>query len=407
MGDAVLRADGVGKKFCKTLKHNMLYGAVDLARDFLGLPARTDHLRQGEFWSLDGVSFELKRGECLGLIGPNGAGKSTLLKILNGIITPDRGRVEITGRVGGLIEVGAGFHPLLTGRENVYVNGAILGLSKREISRRFDDIVEFSGLEEFIDTPVKHYSSGMYVRLGFAIAVQMEPDVLLIDEILAVGDAGFRSRCYNRIGQLAERSAIVFVSHAMPAVSRLATSAMVISRGTVEYHGPTAEGISRYHALFSHGITPSRQGSGAACILSIDFYDAHRRPAHRIRYGEQLHIDFRIRAEILVKDACIDLVFLNVAEEAVAECNNLYAGHQLDLDPGHEIAVRATIGELTLNAGIYRVSALLLSKDMVTHYDWLKDAVTIEVVADRIGVAGQQFRADWGPLSKEQLAATP
>ncbi|MCK4325438.1 ABC transporter ATP-binding protein, partial [bacterium] len=185
MNDIAIKVEHVSKKFCKRLRHTMLYGTVDIARSTLGLLPHSGQLRVGEFWAVDDVSFELKRGETLGIIGPNGAGKTTVLKMLNGIFMPDKGKIIIKGRVGALIEVGAGFHPMLTGRENIYINGTILGMSKREIDKKFDDIVNFADIGDFIDSPVKHYSSGMYVRLGFAIAIHCEPDILLVDEVLA------------------------------------------------------------------------------------------------------------------------------------------------------------------------------------------------------------------------------
>ena len=181
--------------------------------------SQSSALRPGEFWAVSDVSFELKRGECLGLIGDNGAGKTTLLKMLNGLIKPDQGRIEMRGRVGALIALGAGFNPILTGRENIYVNGSVLGLTKKEIDAKFDEIVDFSGMEEFIDTPVQSYSSGMQVRLGFAVATAIEPNILLIDEVLAVGDMAFRIKCYNRIGRLQKNAATILVTHDMSYLS--------------------------------------------------------------------------------------------------------------------------------------------------------------------------------------------
>ncbi len=180
----------------------MWYGFRDILRDTAGLHPKSDRLRRKEFWAVDDVSFELRKGETLGIIGPNGAGKTTLLKMLNGIVLPDKGSLRIKGRVGALIQVGAGFHPQLTGRENIYINGAILGMGKREIDKKFDAIVEFADIGDFLDTPVKHYSSGMFVRLGFAVAVHCEPEILLVDEVLAVGDTGFQTKCFNKIGEL-------------------------------------------------------------------------------------------------------------------------------------------------------------------------------------------------------------
>ena len=236
-GDVLIRAEGVSKKFSSKLKTSMKYGITDIAKDFIGIPSRSDTLRPNEFWSVQDMSFEVRRGECLGLIGPNGAGKSTLLKMLNGIIMPDKGSIEINGKVGALIEVGAGFHPLLTGRENIYINGSIMGLAKKEIDQKFDSIVEFAELSDFIDTPVSYYSSGMYMRLGFAIAAQMEPDVLLIDEVLAVGDVGFRAKCFNAIHNIMQKSAVIIVSHSMPQISRVCSDIMVMNHGKSKFQG--------------------------------------------------------------------------------------------------------------------------------------------------------------------------
>ena len=260
MSDLFIKTDGVSKKFCKSLKHSMLYGLQDITRNMFGRPNDGTNLRLNEFWAVNNVSFELKRGECLGLIGPNGSGKSTLLKMLNGIIMPDKGRIEIKGKVGALIEVGAGFHPMLSGRENIYVNGAILGLSKQKIISKFDEIVDFAEIEDFLDTPVKHYSSGMYVRLGFAIAAQMELDILLIDEVLAVGDEGFQTKCLNKIGELKKNGvAIVFVSHNMHTVSTFTNRVIVMENSTHREFSNVSEGINAYRKLFLNNLTPDTE----------------------------------------------------------------------------------------------------------------------------------------------------
>lgn len=212
----------------------MLYGIYDISADFFGISTQTDRLRAGEFWAIDDVSFDLKRGEMFGIIGPNGSGKSTILKLLNGIYMPDKGIIEIRGRVGALIEIGAGFHPMLTGRENIYINGAILGMSKREIDAKYDQIVEFSDIGDFINAPVKHYSSGMYVRLGFSIAVHCEPEILLVDEVLAVGDANFYNKCTNKIIEIQNRgTTIVLVSHNMWLIQTMCERVLLLNKGKV------------------------------------------------------------------------------------------------------------------------------------------------------------------------------
>jgi lipopolysaccharide transport system ATP-binding protein len=200
-----------------------------------------------EFWALRDLSFHVKRGDTLGIIGPNGAGKSTILKLLSRITAPTEGRVTINGRLSALIEVGSGFHPDLTGRENVYLSGSILGMRRSEITKKFDNIVEFAGLKDFIDTPVKRYSSGMYVRLGFSIAAQLEPDILLLDEVLAVGDASFKVKCLDRIRELEDcGTTIIFISHDLDAVKKLCDRALLIDHGTVRAEGDPADVIEQY-----------------------------------------------------------------------------------------------------------------------------------------------------------------
>ena len=200
-----------------------------------------------EFWALKDVNLEVQQGEVLGIIGRNGAGKSTLLKILSRITAPTTGRVELRGRVGSLLEVGTGFHPELTGRENVYLNGSILGMSRREIQKKFDEIVEFSGVEKFLDTPVKRYSSGMYVRLAFAVAAHLEPEILIVDEVLAVGDAEFQKKCLGKMGDVARGGrTVLFVSHNISAVKRICKSAALLSQGRVVALRETSEVVDLY-----------------------------------------------------------------------------------------------------------------------------------------------------------------
>lgn len=244
--DIVVSVENVSKKFCKTIKHVMAYGALDITRDFFGIHSKTDRTRSGEFWALQDVSFQLKRGETLGIIGSNGSGKTTLLKLINGIFMPDQGKITVRGKIGALIAVGAGFHPMLTGRENVYVNGQILGMRKKELDAKFDAIVNFSEVGDFIDAPVKHYSSGMFVRLGFAVAVHCSPDILLIDEVLAVGDVKFQKKCIDKIFEIKEKTAVIFISHRMRHIYRLCDRAIHLSQGMVEQTGEVDRIVSGY-----------------------------------------------------------------------------------------------------------------------------------------------------------------
>lgn len=248
--ETLVKVENASKKFCRDFKRSLWYGALDISKAMLGIHPK-NNLRKAEFWAVKDISFTLKRGECIGLIGHNGAGKSTLLKMLNGLIPPDQGRIEMRGRVNALIELGAGFNPILTGRENIYNNGSVLGFSKKEIDAKIDSIIEFSEIGDFIDSPVQNYSSGMRVRLGFAVAAQMEPDVLIIDEVLAVGDLGFVLKCFNRIDSILQNAAVIFVSHSMPQVSRICTEIILMDKGQAQYQGTdVSEGIDHYYAQF-------------------------------------------------------------------------------------------------------------------------------------------------------------
>ncbi|MBL4680846.1 MAG: ABC transporter ATP-binding protein, partial [Pseudomonadales bacterium] len=266
--EILVNVENIGKRFCKDLKRSLWYGLKDISTATLGIQ-RKNELRKSEFWAVKDISFTLMRGECIGLIGHNGAGKSTLLKMLNGLIPPDEGKIEMKGRVGALIELGAGFNPILTGRENIYSNGAVLGFSKKEIDDRLDSIIAFSEIGEFIDAPVQNYSSGMKVRLGFAVASHMEPDILIIDEVLAVGDVGFVLKCFNRIDSILQNAAVIFVSHSMPQVSRISSQILLMEKGQTDYQGTdVSEGIDRYYSQFE--ITNGNiSSSGKASITNF------------------------------------------------------------------------------------------------------------------------------------------
>jgi lipopolysaccharide transport system ATP-binding protein len=259
----------------------------DLGNELLGRPHGNGELRPEEFWAVRDVNFELKRGECLGLIGHNGAGKTTLLRMLNGLIKPDQGRIEMRGRVGALIALGAGFNPILTGRENIYVNASVLGLSKREIDDKIDEIIDFAEIDEFIDVPVQNYSSGMQVRLGFAVATTLEPDILLLDEILAVGDAAFRVKCFNRIQDLMNDCAVIFVSHNMSQVTRISNQLLLLRKGRVESYGTEiGEIIAHYHEQIEVKNKQAEEGTGRSDIKSVEILDKYNNHSSTIGYGD-------------------------------------------------------------------------------------------------------------------------
>ena len=258
MSKTLIHVEQVSKKFSQGIRHTMEYGVKDILRNAVGLRTPSE-LRRGEFWAVDNISFDVNEGEVLGIIGVNGSGKSTTLKMLNGIYNPDRGRIQMNGRTGALIELGAGFHPLLSGRENIYVNGAILGMTEAEILERIDDIIEFSELSEgFINAPVRTYSSGMRARLGFSIVSQLQCDILLIDEVLAVGDLAFQNKCYHHLQQMKEHSTVVIVSHNLSVISMLCDRVLWLEKGHTKALGATNEVVAQYSAYTMEQMTKAQ-----------------------------------------------------------------------------------------------------------------------------------------------------
>ncbi len=303
--EVVVKVANASKKFSRTLRHVMLYGGMDIARNALGMSAHPEKLRDGEFWAVDDVSFELERGETLGVVGSNGSGKTTLLKLINGIFMPDKGRLELKGRIGALIELGAGFHPMLTGRENIYINGTILGLNKKEIDEKFDEIVEFSELEEFLDAPVRSYSSGMFAKLGFSVAVHVDPDILLVDEVLSVGDIRFQNASYQKITEIKDKATTVFVSHNLGAVSVLCDRVIWLDHGRIRMFGDTQEVIGQYSKssmleLLESGREKQDENvtfSGDIMVLGVDTTDAQGNVKEIFGYGEDLVIRCHYKAD--------------------------------------------------------------------------------------------------------------
>jgi len=248
----------VWKKYCKSLKKSMVYGLTDITRNVFGLSTRSERLREEEFWALLDVSFSVPGGEIFGIIGANGSGKSTLLKVLNGIYWPDRGEIILRGHVRALIEIAAGFHPLLTGRENIYLNAAILGLKREQIEPSIDSIVEFAGIGDFIDRPAKYYSNGMWVRLGFSVSVHSLPDILLLDEVLAYADLAFHTQCQEKLEELREAGkSIVLASHDLPMIRQCCDHVLWLERGRVREIGPANPVCDRYETFAKETAQPA------------------------------------------------------------------------------------------------------------------------------------------------------
>lgn len=341
-------------------------------------------MRQEAFWALKDVNFDVKRGEVMGFIGRNGAGKSTLLKILSRISEPTSGSIRLRGRVSSLLEVGTGFHPELTGRENIFLNGAILGMMRAEIRRKFDQIVDFAGVEKFLDTPVKRYSSGMYVRLAFAVAAHLEPEILVVDEVLAVGDTEFQQKCMARMHEIAHNHGrtILFVSHNMAAVQNLCSRCVLLHKGRVSLIDTPARAIRHYVDSIMPADLGSgelrnrveRSGTGAIRFTGFHLEDAD---GHQIRCaisGKDLVLVFtyEVNSEHPPRKVDVGLSIASGADQLVFVLYSSYAGRYLD-PPGKRGAFRCCVSKLPLAAGRYIVGARIVAEQ--EEADWPRDGV--------------------------------
>jgi len=367
--------DGLWKNFRLYHERNQFLKAAIL---------RGRRARYEEFWALRDLSFEVPTGQTFGVIGSNGSGKSTLLKCLAGILVPDRGQVTTHGRVSALLELGAGFHPELSGRENVFLNGAILGLKKDEITARFDDIVDFAGLADFIDTPVKNYSSGMFVRLGFAVAANVEPDVLLIDEVLSVGDEAFQRKSAERIERFRrEGRTIVFVSHGLGQVEQLCEQVAWIDHGELKMVGPAADVISAYRGD-SHDAAPdpdeigSRWGSGEIQISSVELLDSTGTPVTHPRTGDALNIVVHLSAHAPVQDSVLVARIDELGGHTVWRSSSRRNGVSIGRIDG---SADVTLGfpALPLLEGTYELTLAITNQTEIQPYDHWERRIRFDV----------------------------
>jgi lipopolysaccharide transport system ATP-binding protein len=370
---------------------------------------------RNSFWALDDVSFDVKRGEVVGIIGRNGAGKSTLLKILSRITKPTKGHAKIHGRVGSLLEVGTGFHPELTGRENIYLNAAILGMRKAEVEKKFDEIVAFAEVERFIDTPVKRYSSGMYVRLAFAVAAHLEPEILVIDEVLAVGDAAFQKKCLGKIGEVAHGGrTVMFVSHNMGAIRSLCSEVIWLDEGKVVNEGRAGEVTDHYlrETLLGSGSSidlrsiKRSSGNGERLRLrSVEFNSGG--PIH---HGEPLAVQIDFETTVDIPNVAFGFGFSTFEGVRVMTFDSDLVETQRELPKGYVGSVRAEVGELQLQPGRYALDVGARSGDHVG-LDYLAGCAQLEVLpgpttpsAIILDTGGVRVPANWAWSSTEVLS---
>jgi lipopolysaccharide transport system ATP-binding protein len=386
MSSAVIHGEGLGKRYRRGLTVDT--GLRHAMERFVKSPLSAFRKKEETFWALKDVSLEVKEGEVLGLIGRNGAGKTTLLKILSRITKPTTGWAEIHGRVGSLLEVGTGFHPELTGRENTFLSGAILGMNKREIERKFDEIVAFAELEKFIDTPVKHYSSGMYVRLAFAVAAHLEPEILLVDEVLAVGDITFQKKCLGKMGDVARAGrTVVLVSHNMAAINALSSRVVMMKDGGIVFDGPAAEATARYYSesleVAEGGgslLDRVREGNGKARFSMVSVQALGPSGAVDVAYpGCDLELEFEIECRTEISGANAAIVFYDMNGYRVIDTNTAQKGEFVSMGAGQKACGRFLLHDVLLRPGKYFVG-LWLGRPSMETIDFIEHAVTLDVM---------------------------
>jgi ABC-2 type transport system ATP-binding protein len=358
--------------------------------------------RYDEFWALKGVDFEIPFGSTFGIIGSNGSGKSTLLKCLAGILSPDKGSVSCNGRMAALLELGAGFHPDLSGRENIYLNGAILGMTRSEIDRKLEEIIDFSGLEKFVDTPVKNYSSGMVVRLGFAVATNVNPEILIIDEVLAVGDESFQHRCHEKIESFRQEGrTIILVSHGLMQVAQLCSTVAWLEKGVIQEIGPSYEVIGKY-AGQSHDAAPKvegeigeRWGSHEAEITRAEFVNVDGVPVHVLKTGEPISLQIDYTAHMPIKEPVFGIRITHLHGTNVWGSNTKRMGFQ-PATLNNSGTITLNIPELPILAGTYDLTVALTDQHETYEYDHWERRVRFDVVQYNSFDEGLiQIQANW------------
>jgi len=421
MSDAAIRVENLSKKYrlgerrggYKTLRDTLTDAMMTPFRAFKAASSRNGKENPPNspkpiveaFWALKDVSFEVGKGEVIGVIGRNGAGKSTLLKILSRITEPTKGYADIRGRIGSLLEVGTGFHPELTGRENIYLNGAILGMRRAEIERKFDEIVAFAEVEKFIDTPVKHYSSGMYLRLAFAVAAHLDPEILLVDEVLAVGDAAFQKKCLGKMGDVVRQGrTVLFVSHDMTAISQLASRCLLLDAGEVAFLGETDDAIREYTRRQIAGETDlalrkDRKGDGVIKMQSARFINARGETVNSIGSGEPVTIEVQYSStlnDLDPRDIWLDMTFKDALGHPAATLSTRFSQVVLNGSANNDGTLRCHAPSLTLADEVYYLDLWLAYRAGLC--DYIQRAVELQVVpSNYFGTGHAPVKRKHGP----------
>ena len=392
MAEIVLQFDHVWKRFKKgELSHDSLRDLIpDIGKKLFSKKSK-EKLQEREFWAVKDVSFDVKAGEALGIIGPNGAGKSTILKLLSKILKPNRGNIIVHGRLSALIEIGAGFHPDLTGRENIYLNGAILGMNKEEIKRKLDDIIEFSGLMDFIDTPVKRYSSGMYARLGFSVAAHVDPEILLVDEVLSVGDFTFQHKCINKMNEIVRRgTTVIFISHNIPSVMDLCPKSILLNKGEIERYGNSKE-VCRYY--YSSNAIANSKGDNVIKIKNSLIYSDSENLSNTFTSGEWGYMKVQVESAARIENLFMGFLVKKNDGEMVFDANSdKISGKYYSFEEGEtkEIVVRF---RANLPGGTYFIGIHFM--DSLNQYHYFNDELLELLVNAPITLGNAYMDLQW------------
>ncbi|MFY0628621.1 MAG: ABC transporter ATP-binding protein [Reichenbachiella sp.] len=403
MTNTAIQVKGLSKRY--KIGHQKSDSITGSVKKRIGSWFNNQRTQVEDFWALHGMSFEINKGDAVAIIGKNGAGKSTLLKILSRITHPTTGMIKMNGRVSSLLEVGTGFHPELTGRENVFLNGTILGMTRAEIKSKFDEIVAFSGVEKFLDTPVKHYSSGMYVRLAFAVAAHLEPEILIIDEVLAVGDAEFQKKCLGKMNEVAQQGrTVIFVSHNLGAVKSLCTRAIVLNEGKISFSGEVESALKMYNTrkqLDDHDTLANRkdrEGSGKLKFVDVKMFNKDNVEVNAIISGEALRLElfYEIRDSVNISDLIVGLNFSDNFQNHILSFVSDETETVFKERKGKQI-IELNIPSLFLRSETYFIRLMAFEKTtaMNNALDIIESASEIKVYADSSIKSARQSRTGY------------
>ncbi|MEN8240822.1 MAG: ABC transporter ATP-binding protein [Chloroflexota bacterium] len=400
--NVLIQAENLSKKFSKSLKRSMVYGAGELFSNLIGKKPRTTQLRKREFWAVDHIDLNVKRGQVLGIIGHNGCGKTTLLRLIAGIYPPDAGRVSVRGSTAALISLGVGFHPVMTGYENIYLNGSLLGINKKEIDKKIEEIIEFSEVGDFINSPTANYSSGMRVRLGFSIAVALEPDVLLLDEILAVGDRKFKAKSFKKIEQLSEQAASILISHNMQMISRICTDIIVMEKGKfIHKSTDVLEGIEHYQQQ-ANVHEQGESGTGLIKLLNIKLtnkIDSQKGYWVSLSAKDSLEVEFSAEIDEINKEIGARFLIYNSEYIVIGETfsDKIIKQRDLQVDETRSGVTSVKVGfpQINLRTGNYSLSLEFFDAANNDKLKTFHAVGSIDVLDNKIKRAAVYIPSEW------------